>query len=285
MLLKNQPTLTIAPIAGSMGAEISGVDLSCPLDDGVFGEIRQALLDYQVILFHDQVLEPEHCEAFATRFGPLVPYPFVKGLPGHPGIFEIRKEPDERRNFGGNWHTDMSFTETPPLGTMLYAHEVPTRGGDTLLTSLYLAWETLSDGMKELLRDMQAEYSAALKHAGGRAAVMNSTRFSVENLDRSEEATFHPIVRTHPETGRLALYVSGSHLTRFADMTEEESKPLLDYLRTHATRPEFTCRIRYRPGSLVLWDNRCTQHLALNDYHGERRVMHRLTIGSSDRPH
>lgn len=283
-MLANEPTLTVEPIAGSMGAEISGVDLSRPLEDSVFEEIHNALLEYLVIVFHDQTLEPGHCEAFANRFGPLQPYPFVKSLPGHPGIFEIRKEPDEQRNFGGNWHSDMSYSETPPLGTMLYAREVPSRGGDTMLTNLYLAWETLSDGMKDLLRDMQAEYSAALKHAGGRAAVMNGTRLQIDNLDRAEQASMHPIVRTHPETGRQALYVSGSHLTRFDDMTEEESAPLLDYLRSHAARPDFTCRVRYRKGTLVLWDNRCTQHRALNDYQGERRVMHRLTIGSNDRP-
>ena len=277
--------ITVSPLSGALGAEIGGVDLAHPLDNRIRDEIHRAFLENQVIVFHEQVLTPVQCKAFAGSFGPLIAYPFVAGLPDHPEIFEVRKEPDERRNFGGGWHSDMSFTATPPIGTMLYALEVPSRGGDTLLASLYQAYETLSDGLRQLLGGMKAEYSAALKQSGGRAAVMNSTRFGIANLDRANETTLHPIVRTHPETGRKALYVSGSHLTCFEGMTEAESRPLLDYLRDHAAQPDFTCRVGYRKGTLVLWDNRCTQHRALNDYHGERRVMHRLTIGGGDRPH
>ena len=276
--------ITLNPIAGAMGVEIEGVDLSQPLDNKTFDEIHQAFLENLVIIFHDQNLTPEQCKAFAQRFGPLEIYPFVKGLDDHPEIFEIRKEPDEQRNFGGRWHSDMSFSDQPPVGTMLYALEMPSKGGDTMLTNLYNAYDTLSDGMKDLLDGVQAEYSAALKGSGGRAAVMNMTRFNVDNLDRAEQAALHPIVRTHPETQRKALYVSAGHLTRFEDMTEEESKPMLDYLREHAAQPDFTCRVRYRKGTLCLWDNRCTQHRALNDYQGERRVMHRLTVGGGDHP-
>ena len=276
--------ITINPLSGAMGAEIGGVDLSQRLDNQTFDEIHQALLENLVIIFHDQTLGPDECKAFARKFGSLEPYPFVKGLPEHPEIFEIRKEPDEKRNFGGKWHSDMSFTNMPPMGTMLYALEVPSKGGDTMLTNLYLAYDSLSDGMKELLEGMNAEYSAALKNSGGRVARMNSTRFDVANLDRAEEASFHPIIRTHPQTNKKALYISSAHLARFEDMTVEESKPLLDFLREHASEPDFTCRVPYRKGTLVLWDNRCTQHRALNDYHGERRVMHRLTIGSNEVP-
>lgn len=276
--------ITLNPIAGAMGVEIEGVDLSQPLDNKTFDEIHQAFLENLVIVFHDQNLTPEQCKAFAQRFGPLEIYPFVKGLDDHPEIFEIRKEPDEQRNFGGRWHSDMSFSDRPPVGTMLYALEMPSKGGDTMLTNLYNAYDALSDGMKDLLDGVQAEYSAALKGSGGRAAVMNMTRFNVDNLDRAEQAALHPIVRTHPETRRKALYVSAGHLTRFEDMTEEESKPMLDYLREHAAQPDFTCRVRYRKGTLCLWDNRCTQHRALNDYQGERRVMHRLTVGGGDHP-
>ena len=276
--------ISLTPISGAMGVEINGVDLSQPLGRHTFNEIHKAFLEYLVIVFHDQKLTPEQCKAFARRFGPLEPYPFVEGLPDHPEIFEIRKEPDESRNFGGRWHSDMSFTDTPPLGTMLYALEIPPKGGDTLLTNLYEAYGTLSNGMKDLIAGIRAEYSAALKHSGGRAMVMNMTRFNVRNLNRAEQASYHPIVRVHPETKQKALYISAGHLARFENMTEEESKPILDYLRDHATQPEFTCRVRYRRGTLVLWDNRCTQHRALNDYHGERRVMHRLTIGGGDKP-
>jgi taurine dioxygenase len=280
----NYKKITVRPISGAMGAEISGVDLSQRLDNKTFDEIHQALLENLVIVFHDQTLNPDECKMLARKFGSLEPYPFVEGLSDHPEIFEIRKEPDEKRNFGGKWHSDMSFTNTPPMGTMLYALEVPSKGGDTMLTNLYLAYEALSDGMKKLLTGMNAEYSAALKHSGGRAAIMNSTRFDVANLDRAEELSLHPIVRTHPQTDKKALYISSGHLAKFENMTLEESKPLLDFLREHASQPDFTCRVQYRKGTLVLWDNRCTQHRALNDYHGERRVMHRLTIGSNERP-
>ena len=280
----NYNKITITPLSGAMGAEIGGVDLSQDLDDQTFNEIHQALLDNLVIVFHDQSLAPDDCKSFARRFGSLEPYPFVEGLAEHPEIFEIRKEPDEKKNFGGKWHSDMSFTKTPPMGTMLYALEVPSKGGDTMLTNLYLAYENLSDGMRQLLANMKAEYSAALKQSGGRVAIMNSTRFDVANLDRAEETSLHPLVRTHPQTGMKALYVSAGHLARFEGMTVEESKPILDFLREHASQPDFTCRVKYRKGTLVLWDNRCTQHRALNDYHGERRVMHRLTIGSGEAP-
>jgi taurine dioxygenase len=280
----NYNKITITPLSGAMGAEIGGVDLSQDLDNQTFNEIHQALLDNLVIVFHDQSLAPDDCKSFARKFGSLEPYPFVEGLTEHPEIFEIRKEPDEKKNFGGKWHSDMSFTKMPPMGTMLYALEVPSKGGDTMLTNLYLAYENLSDGMRQLLANMKAEYSAALKQSGGRVAIMNSTRFDVANLDRAEETSLHPLVRTHPQTGMKALYVSAGHLARFEGMTVEESKPILDFLREHASQPDFTCRVKYRKGTLVLWDNRCTQHRALNDYHGERRVMHRLTIGSGEAP-
>lgn len=277
--------ISVAPIDGAMGGEISGVDLSQDLDNQVFDEIHWAFLQYQVIVFRDQTLDPQQTKSFAQRFGTLVAFPFAQGLPDHPEIFEIRKEPDDAANFGGAWHTDMSYTDRPPVGTMLYALETPPKGGDTALTNLYLAYDTLSDGMKELLAGRRGHYSAALKYRkGGRAGLMNASGFKVANLEQAEMAADHPLVRTHPESGRKALYISGSHLVRFADMTDEESAAMLAYLKTHAVKPDFICRVKYLPGTLVLWDNRCTQHYALNDYPGERRVMHRLTIGGGDHP-
>ena len=278
--------MTVTPIAGAMGAEIRGVDVSEDLSEAAFGEIRQLFLENQVLIFRDQTLSIEQNKAFAQRFGPLVPYPFAQGLPDHPEIFEIRKEPDEAKNFGGVWHTDMSFTERPPVATMLYAKDVPTRGGDTLLTNLYWAYESLSEPMKKIVDGLVGVYSGDIKgRRGGRAATMAATRFkpmNVENADKMEVE--HPLVRTHPETGRKALYISGSHLYRIAGMTDPESNALLGFLKEHAGTPDFTCRVRYEPGSLVVWDNRCTQHRALNDYAGERRVMHRLTIAGGDIP-
>lgn len=278
--------ISLTPIAGSMGAEVWGVDLSKPLGNHLHDEIHQAFLENQVLVFHDQDLSVDNHKDFAKQFGPLVPYPFVKGLPDHPEVFEIRKEPDEEKNFGGVWHTDMSFNERPPVATCLYAREVPSRGGDTLLTNLYRAYETLSDEMKRIVDPLVGVYSGNVKtKRGGRAAVMGSTRFDTHNVDQAESMeSEHPIVRTHPETGRKALYISGSHLYRIKGLNDAESDAILRFLKDHAGTPDFTCRVQYRKGSLVIWDNRCTQHRALNDYPGELRVMHRLTIAGGDIP-
>lgn len=278
--------ITVTPISGTMGAEISGADLSGKLDNSTFDEIHRAFLEYQLLVFHGQKLTTGQNVAFARRFGPLEAYPFVEGLVDQPEIFEIRKEPDEERNFGGAWHTDMSFDPTPPIATMLYAKSVPSRGGDTMLTNLYTAYEALSDTMKHMIGGLRAEYSAALRYRReGRAGLMKSTRFKIANVDRADDMRAeHPIVRTHPETGRKALYLSGSHTTRIIGMTDAESAALLDFLKRHVVEPDFTCRARYGVGTVAMWDNRCTQHRALNDYPGQQRVMHRLTIGGGDSP-
>jgi taurine dioxygenase len=278
-------SITVDRVAGALGAEISGVDLSRPLDDGVIGEIRQALLDNLVIFFRDQHLTPEQHMAFGRRFGALQVHDFVEGMPDHREIIEVRKEEYETRNFGGGWHTDVSYLERPALGSVLYALEVPDHGGDTLFANQYLACETLSDGMRAMLDGMTAIHSARRPY-GTRAARKFDPGPSSMSFRFTEEAHAeieHPVVRTHVETGKRALYVNGGFTIRFKDMTEEESGPLLNYLWQHAVRPEFTCRFRWRPGSIAFWDNRCVQHNAVNDYHGQRRVMHRVTI-EGERP-
>ena len=279
-------TLDVEPIAGALGAEISGVDLSRELSNQTYDEIHQAFLDHLVIFFRDQTLTPQQQLAFGRRFGPPAVYPFVEGLPEAPEIFEILKVETDERNFGGAWHSDTSYQQRPPLGTMLYAHEVPTAGGDTMFANTYLAYETLSDGLKATLDGLTAINSAALADKGGRANLLKAnTAMSHTQLDQADDLEAeHPVIRTHPETGRKSLYVNGIHTTRFKDWTVEESKPLLGYLSQHVTRPEFTCRFRWEPGSLAFWDNRCTQHFAVNDYTGARRRMHRLTI-EGERPH
>ncbi|HKU46488.1 MAG TPA: TauD/TfdA family dioxygenase, partial [Burkholderiales bacterium] len=191
------------------------------------------------------------------------------------------KEESETTNFGGNWHSDTTYLQQPPLGTLLYAVETPAHGGDTLFTSTAAAYEALSPGMRALVDPLIGVNSAALKHGGGRHA-MHKTINSMKLHDIDTGAQYeaeHPVVRTHPETKRKALYVSRSHTIRFRDMSEEESRPLVDFLQAHQTRPEFTCRVRWTPGTLTVWDNRCTQHNAINDYHGQRRRMRRLTVG------
>ena len=269
-------TLEIRPIAGALGAELHGVDLSGDLTDAIVAEIRQALLDHLVIFFRDQDLPPERFAAFARRFGTPVEYPFVKGIDGFPEIIAVAKMEHEKVNFGGIWHSDTTYLQPPPMGSMLVAREVPEYGGDTLFANQYLAFETLSSGMRRFL-DGATGVSTSAK------ADVSRTREDRIKSDGTEAArqplsAEHPAVRTHPETGKRALYVNVAHTARFSDMTEAESAPILNYLFQHQTRPEFTCRFRWQPGSVAFWDNRCAQHNPINDYHGFRRIMHRITL-------
>jgi taurine dioxygenase len=274
-------SLQIRPLASALGAEIAGVDLSGDLDDRTIAAIRRAWLDHLVIFFRGQVLPAERLLAFARRFGEVVEYPFIKGIEGFPLITPVVKIEHERVNFGGLWHSDTAYLERPPMGTMLIAREVPPYGGDTLFASMYLAYETLSAGMQRLLDGLVAVNSSA------KADVTKTREDRLRDGARSDAkrkyVAEHPVVRTHPETGRKALYVNPGHTVRFKDMTEEESAALLQYLFAHQQRPEFTCRFRWEQGSLAFWDNRCAHHNPINDYHGFRRVMHRVTL-AGDRP-
>ena len=277
--------IEVQPLAGALGAEIAGVDLSADLGNQTFDEIHTAFLEHQVIVFREQKLTPEQQLAFGRRFGPPNIYPFVDGLPETPEIIEILKSEQDKKNFGGAWHSDTTYLGRPPLGTMLYAKETPTVGGDTQFANTYLAYEVLSDGMKAVLEGLVGINSAALKGAGGRAKTSGGNPdMKAANLEQSDELqASHPIVRTHPETGRKSLYLNRAHTVCFEGMAEEESRPLIDYLCHHITRPEFTCRVRWAVDTLTFWDNRCVQHYAINDYPGQRRRMHRLTI-EGDRP-
>jgi taurine dioxygenase len=268
-------------ISGALGAEITGLDLAKPLADAEFGALKQAWLDHLVVFFRGQGLAPAQFMAFARRFGQPVDYPMVKGLEDFPGIIEVKKLEHERAAFGAIWHSDTAYLECPPMASMLLARELPPFGGDTLFANMYLAYEGLSEGMRALVSNLKAINSSA-------KADVTKTREDRVRSDGTEEAkkefvAEHPVVRTHPETGRKALYVNPAHTVRFAGMTGEESAPLLDFLYRHQTRPEYTCRFSWQPGSIALWDNRCAQHNPVNDYHGYRRVMHRITL-AGDRP-
>ena len=277
--------LQLHPIAGSLGAEVSGVDLSRSLDGRTIAEIRAGLLEHLVLVFRDQSLGPGSLAAFARRFGELNRHPYVTPLDGHPDVFEIVKEPDDLHHFGNGWHSDLSYAEhpAPALATMLHAKVVPPYGGDTLFADMRAAWRTLSDGMKHMLEGLVAVFS------NERTYGPNAARFrhGVKQMQVAQQSTVtrveHPVVRTHPETGIKALYINPLHTVGFKDMTAEESRPLIDYLCAHATRPEFQCRIRWQPGSLVFWDNRATIHYAVDDFAGYRRVMTRVTL-EGDRP-
>jgi len=280
--------ITARPVAGALGAEIDGIDLSQAMSDELFGEIRQALIDHGVIFLRGQDITPQQQLDFARRFGPFHHHPHVKGLDAFPGIMEIVKEKDDVRNFGAGWHTDQMFLAKPVFATILYAKELPAFGGDTLFADLYGAYDSLSDGMKALSARLR---TVNLPDAGRRLAqaatggtqygALGSMRLQ-DGADMPQE-TEHPLVRTHPETGRKALYI-GLHTERFAGMTVAESRELVDFLVDHATRPELTCRFRWTPGAMAIWDNRCVLHNAINDYPGQRRRMHRITI-AGDAPY
>ncbi|MBV9521649.1 MAG: TauD/TfdA family dioxygenase [Alphaproteobacteria bacterium] len=275
-------TIEVRPLAGALGAEIAGVDLKRALGDNrAWSEIHRAFLDHLVIVFRGQALSPDDLMAVGRRFGEPSHYPFVKGMDDHPFIFEIVKAAHETKNFGGAWHSDTTYLPRPPLATLLYALETPEHGGDTLFANQYLAYETLSAGMRGLVDRLAGVNSAGLKNTGGRANRHDDIAgMKIHNTANAEAyEAVHPAARTHPETGRKALYVNRSHTIRFEDMTEAESQPLIDWLALHAVRPDHTCRLSWAPGTLAIWDNRCTQHYAINDYHGQRRVMQRLTVG------
>lgn len=266
----------VQPLSGSVGAEITGVDLLSPLDDASIAEIRKIWLRHGVVFFREQPLDSAAFLAFARRFGEIIEYPFVKGLPDYPLIVPVLKLPHERHNFGGIWHTDTTYLKEPPTATMLIARELPPYGGDTLFASSYAAFEGLSSGLQATLRGLRAVNSSA-------KATVTKTREdrltdSATDKAKSELTSEHPVVRTHPETGREALYINPGHTVRFAGWTEEESEPLLKYLFDFQIKPEFTCRFVWRPGSIAFWDNRCVLHNPVNDYHGHKRLLHRITL-------
>jgi len=275
-----QQTISVTPIAGALGAEIGGVDLARDLSDAVVGEIRRALLEHHVIFFRDQRLSPEQHLAFGRRFGELQVHDFVEGMADNEEILEVRKEADETLNFGGGWHTDVSYLERPALGSVLYAHEVPEYGGDTLFASQHLAYESLSDGMKGLLDGMTAIHSARRPYGvnAPRSFYTGPSSMKFYFTEEAHAEVEHPVIRTHVETGRKSLYVNRTFTIRFKDMTEAESAPLLEYLWEHAVRPEFTCRFRWQKNSIAFWDNRCVQHHAMWDYWPHTRSGNRVTV-------
>ena len=266
------------PISGSVGAEISGIDLKKEITKEQFNEIRNAFARYGVIFFRDQSLSPIEEIIFAEKWGKININRFFTNLDGYPQIAMVLKEPDQKNNIGGGWHTDHTYDQEPAMGSILFAHEVPKNGGDTMFSSMYAAYENLSDGLKETLIKMRARHSS--KHVFGslRAKRDDDTVGRIKNAEAANQDVFHPVVITHPETGKKALYVNPTFTLGFEGWSDEESRPLLEYLYLHASKPEFTCRFQWKEGSIAFWDNRSTWHLAINDYHGERRLMHRITI-------
>ena len=276
---RNYRHIAVRRVAGALGAELHGVDLAQDLADDMVGEIRQAWLDHLVLFFRDQKITPAQQLAFARRLGEPMAYPQLKGLDEYPMITPVVKLESERNNFGGVWHSDTTYLQVPPMASMLYAIELPPVGGDTEFANQYLAYETLSPGMRAML-DGLVGVSSSMK---AEASKTREDRLRAAGQEVKPLEAEHPIVRTHPETGRKALFLNVGHTARIKGWTEKESAGLLAFLFDHQIRPEFTCRFRWQPGSLAFWDNRSAMHNAINDYHGYRRVLHRITL-AGDRP-
>ena len=267
--------ITVQP-QGAVGAEVSGVDLNC-LDEATLAELREAHAQYSVLFFRDQQLTPEAHIALAQGWGEINVNRFFTPVENYPQIAEVRKEPDQKFNIGGGWHTDHSYDQIPALGSLLYAKEVPTTGGDTLFAGCGAAFDTLSEGIKDTLRTLRAVHSS--RHVFGQSAALpDDVTGLFTNADQATQDAVHPVVIRHPLSGREILYVNPGFTTHIEGWSIQESAPLLEFLYGHIARPEHTCRFHWQPGSLAFWDNRATWHLAVNDYHGQRRLMHRITV-------
>jgi taurine dioxygenase len=273
----------IRPYSSAIGAEIRGVDLAQPLDNKTWATIHDAFHRHLVLFFRDQELTPGQQVEFSRRFGELVPYPFVQGIDGFPELIDVVKMPDEVRNFGAGWHADMSFSDSPPLGAVLYAIEVPPVGGDTMFCNMHLAYETLSDGMKAYVEAAKGVHDS--HDPRGHSQSYKGMSLS-EKKGAKREVIVHPLVKTHPVTGAKSLFISPDYCMEIEGAEPDESRRILEHLERHATRDEFTCRFRWEPNSIVIWDNRCIMHKALSDdldarFQGQgfKRVVRRATIG------
>ena len=273
--------MKVKRIAGALGAEIIGLDLTQSPSSDLTKEIREVFLKNSVIFLRHQPLTSQQFMNFAIAMGEPIQYPFVKGFDDFPQIIEVKKLEHEKVNFGGVWHSDTTYLEKPPMGSMLLSKEIPPYGGDTLFACQYAAYESLSDTMQRLLEGLQGINSSA-------KADVSKTREDRIKSDGNESlpksfSSSHPVVRTHPETGRKALFINIAHTTGIEGLTDKESDSLLSFLFEHQVKPEFTCRWAWEPDALAFWDNRCAQHNPINDYHGFRRVLHRITL-QGDKP-
>lgn len=279
-------TPSVRPTAPGCGAEIDGLDLGDPTPEAI-EVVRDALAEHGVVFLRDQRLDPVQQVQLTSMLGQVLRVPYIAPLDEHPDVIAVLKEADEQRisTFGGTWHSDFSFLDVPPSLTLLHAIEVPATGGDTLWASQVAAYEALSSAMQRLLAPLRAVQTGWPHGTSGPAPGTAVSRSVVmtRNDPSADREVLHPVVRVHPITGRSALFVNPVYTQRFEGMTVEESRPLLQFLFDHAVRPEFTCRLRWTPGTLAIWDNRCLMHLAINDYDGTRRLLHRTTT-AGERP-
>lgn len=281
-----ESTLSVRRLAGALGAEMFGVDLSKPCDGEVFDRVHQALLEHHVLVFRDQELSRAEQLAFARRFGTPEIHPIANGLDEYPDVIRVLKPAGESAFFGTSWHTDNSFFEKPSSITMLYGERIPEYGGDTVFASMERAYDSLSAAMKAFLDPLVAVHSAESAYdpkTTGEAKYRGETAITYTFSDSIYQQAEHPVIRTHPETGRKSLYVNPMFTQHIVGLAPNESAALLEMLYAHATRPDFTCRVRWQPGTVTMWDNRCVQHYAIDDYADFERVMYRVTL-SGERP-
>ena len=268
-------SFSVLPASG-FGGNVMGIDLGQATGEDI-SSLKDVFAEAGVLFFHDQTLNPSQHIEFAERWGTINVNRFFTPVPDFPKIAEVRKEPDQRINIGGGWHTDHSYDDIPALGSMLLAKELPSVGGDTLFASTVLAYEGLSDVMKETLERLSAVHSS--RHVFGKRPEMPAEMGSrLGNQQAATQDSIHPVVIEHPLSGKKSLYVNPGFTLQFEGWTVEESEPLLRFLYAHITRPEYTYRHRWKDGSMAFWDNRATWHFAINDYHGKKRLMHRVTL-------
>ena len=271
--------LDIKELDGGVGAEIHGVDLQ-KLSNSEFASIRDAFVKYGLIFFREQPISPEQHIEFAERWGEININRFFAKVEGYDQIAEVLKEKDQELNIGGAWHTDHSYDDIPAMGSILVAKEVPDQGGDTLFANMYKAYENLSEGFKETLSNLKAIHSS--RHVfGEQSSYAEQTNNQIRNPELATQDAIHPVIITHPESGKKALYVNPSFTIGIEGWSKEESRALLDFLYSQAVSEENITRFKWKKDSIAFWDNRCTWHYALNDYPGKRRLMHRITVEGS----
>jgi taurine dioxygenase len=278
--------VTVDPVATACGAVVGGIDLAHDVDDEVIAEIRRAVLDHHVVFFRGQRLTPERQVRFSRRFGPFSPVPFVEAIADHPEVIAVVREAEEhhRYTFGSLWHSDFSFLPEPPFASILYALEVPPYGGDTIWSNQELAFDTLSGAMQTMLSTLRGVHSAVNAYSPKMQALHDTfVGMTVHTSAEAERSELHPVVRLHPETGKPALFANAQYTVGLDGFARQESKPILDFLFEHAVDPMFTCRWRWEVGDVAMWDNRCLQHMAMADFTGHRRFLHRTTV-AGDRP-
>ncbi len=266
--------LSVTPLTAAIGAEIAGVDLRRPLADETVAAVRQALLDHLVVFFRDQPLSDDEHLAFATRFGPLSVPPLATKYQDRPAV-TVLDQVSPKGEGADEWHSDNTFMAHPPLGSVLRAVRLPPVGGDTCFASMYAAYEALSPPLRALVDELRAVHDVTKPMR--KAIAAGHTNLGLAEMQEKWPPVEHPVVVTHPETGRRALFVNRNSTTQLVGVSERENDVLLPFLLDHVRSPEFQCRFHWAPDSVAFWDNRCVQHYAVADY-DERRVMHRVTI-------